>query len=555
MPQAGDIIPVEFRFPRAGVNTTSSRDRMLVSEAFEMVNVRQFQRLTVGSALAEAPNTGGGSRGGLGLWNATGNGIPNHIGTWLTSDGVRHMAVFDLTNPNHVYCDVAVYNASPTALTSNASTFPQGQIRSAQFGGKLYVVGANGSNVTIGGIVDAPSFGVGAYALSQWTALPANAFGTNDQLKGPTGVAFYRASAVLVNRRSNQYIVSTVGDPNNYNYGASPFAKSAYLGNSSGIAGVPGEPIIEVFAARDDYLLFMCESSIWRLIGDPRDGGRVLLASPEVGIQERISASGALPYTADPEGRLWWIGSAGKGLYVMEPNGAPRNVSDDKARRFFRDSWAALNLLTIAYDGDSDSIVVCPQTPSALFGYSALMYHIPTGRWSADVFPFASGYKVFNNPAKAATGGARLTALYAQGNAAGLLWINDGAATDRLDNGSGTITNPVFVPSIRFAPFQLASGDAESMCLDLSAQAELGCGPVNWYWLTADSPADVLEMDHTNAVASGQFFPTGDITRDRTASVRATGGAHQLIIRGAAGANIKLQRFVARFVSKGRRRV
>lgn len=538
------VISVEYRFPLAGVNTGSSRDRMQVSEAWEMVNVRPYQRLTSTTDLADAPTYGGGSRGGLALWGNTGR--PEHINSFARTDGVRKIVVIDGASPAVIHYADVIISATYSTLTPSASAFPQDKQRSAEFGGKLYVVGLNNSNQPVGSVISDP------LAVTPMS-FPTNMFGTATALQGPTTIAFFRGSAYYANRASNQYCVSKIGEPTQFNYGANPVVTSAYLGNSSSIAGVPGENIIELVPFGNDYLVMLCESSVYQLNGDPRAGGRVTSLTQTVGIQP--IQGGYLAHCTDSEGRLWFIGSGGSGLHVMAPGQPPKNVSDEKVRRWFRDSWAFSNFLSVAYDVDGDRIVMATTLPSSIFGYSVLIYDIKTGRWSSDTFPSTAGYFAFGNPDRNSGGLSKRGALFAQGNANGILHLSDSVATDRLDNGSGVISNPGFVPYIRFAPFELAGGDAESMCLDLTAQAERGCGPINWYWLTADSPADVVALSHTDAVRSGQFFPDSDVTRDRSVSVRATGGAHQLIIRGVAGQDMRLQRFVARFRSTGRRRL
>lgn len=122
---------------------------------------------------------------------------------------------------------------------------------------------------------------------------------------------------------AHNWHMSAVGDPQDWdNDPAVPTPTQAISGNNSMAGRVP-DIINAICPISDDLLLFGCDSSIWRLTGDPMAGGQLDLVTNTTGM------SFGRPYCLDSEGVLYFFGSRG-GLYAMHPGGKPEKISDAK---------------------------------------------------------------------------------------------------------------------------------------------------------------------------------------------------------------------------------
>lgn len=107
------------------------------------------------------------------------------------------------------------------------------------------------------------------------------------------------------------WYMSRQANPEDWDYSQED-TQAAVAGTSSE-AGVPGSPIVALIPQSDDYLIFGCWSSLWRLSGDPRSGGSLNPISHTVGI---ISANA---WCHGPSGELVFLSQ--DGLYALAAGG------------------------------------------------------------------------------------------------------------------------------------------------------------------------------------------------------------------------------------------
>ncbi len=107
------------------------------------------------------------------------------------------------------------------------------------------------------------------------------------------------------------WFASRSGDPLDYDYSQSD-SKRAVAGTASD-SGVPGDPLTAMFAFSDDYVIFACLDSLWRLAGDPAYGGKLDNLSHAVGIVDENA------WTIGPGGELIFLSL--DGLYAVQPGG------------------------------------------------------------------------------------------------------------------------------------------------------------------------------------------------------------------------------------------
>jgi len=107
------------------------------------------------------------------------------------------------------------------------------------------------------------------------------------------------------------WYMSRSGDELDWDYSQTD-SQRAVAGTSSE-AGVPGDPIVALIPHSDDYLVFGCRNSLWRLRGDPAFGGSLGAVSRTVGI------IGPNAWCLGPAGELIFLSM--DGLYALPPGG------------------------------------------------------------------------------------------------------------------------------------------------------------------------------------------------------------------------------------------
>lgn len=115
------------------------------------------------------------------------------------------------------------------------------------------------------------------------------------------------------------WFMSAIGDATNWNYSATAGADIA-ASQSNALALQPGDIINGTVPCGDNILIFLCQGSIWRLTGNPMDGGILTQVSDVIG-----GAFGRA-WCKDPQGNVYFFGSD-KGVYRMAPDGAPQRIS------------------------------------------------------------------------------------------------------------------------------------------------------------------------------------------------------------------------------------
>ena len=122
----------------------------------------------------------------------------------------------------------------------------------------------------------------------------------------------------------HEWLMSALGDP--YDYDISPpvqTATQAVLGTRAPKGTGQAPDIINgLVPLSDDRLIFLCESSIWMLDGDPMDGGRFWLISNATG------GGFGNAWCLDEVGRLYFMGSRGV-VYSFTPDRGIEQLSDN----------------------------------------------------------------------------------------------------------------------------------------------------------------------------------------------------------------------------------
>lgn len=167
----------------------------------------------------------------------------------------------------------------------------------------------------------------------------------------------YRGRAVLSGNQNypHQWYMSRQADVFDWLYGAGD-AQSPVAGNNAD-AGEIGDVITALVPYKDDYLLFGCAGSIWRLNGDPAAGGQLMEVDLTRGVFSGTS------WCWGPNDTLFFVGSDGS-FYALLPTGEIKNLLETSVPSFAIDLAlsADTHRVTMGYDPIKRGIVICKTT-------------------------------------------------------------------------------------------------------------------------------------------------------------------------------------------------
>ncbi len=556
MPAAPAPTTVEFRFPYKGQDSTAPRDRIIVAQAVELLNMRRLQTpygsLSFDQSTAQAA---GGVRPGLARWfpnstsgiNDADTGAVTFMATCRGLDGTNYLIYAKGTGSGtQFYKQTIGQGNTRSTIGSTTALSPVGGVVSwAERSGKLYLVGRN-SGTYYACIVD-PQAGT----VTDWPEARGAATYKPWGSTGATAVAEYRNSLVIACDTAAGVYFSEVGNVGNFQPGLNPTSPVAL--NATATAGQVGDRVMHLVSVGDDLLLILCENSVWRITSDPRQGGVLRRVPTETGVATVLGSQGTygVEYCFDGQGRLWFLGTGGNSLWVMEPAGVPVRMDRDRIRPYLQDR-SSVTGHRLAYDPGSDTVRL--YFYGIINGNHALVYDIRSDTLAPDRFAQADSvgaqYCLSLRNYKRADQAGPLVAV--QGK---VYYENRDRAYDEYVTGGGVASQQAVVSRVRFAPFEMDAGEVTSMAHELTGVGQKDTTAVTWYWLTAASAEEVVKLDTSAADRSGTFFSSAG-GRDRAVSLRATGGAHQLVIEATANPNrMRLQSFRATFTPVSRRRV
>jgi hypothetical protein len=326
----------ELRWPYDGLHVGRSFHGQASDTTVDCLNVRNYDPLTGRSR--------GAQRAGLSRFNAAtadGTGskpiqdmisvvtvpVASNSSTSLQARVLKLISVCNGTVQTFTTSGFTTVTSGSSALDTNAPV-----IFSAQLFGKVYY--ADGTNA---------KYYTGA-AMATWTpsagSLPSTGAGTYK----PRLIEMWRTRIVLSGVRGDDqnWFMSKAGDPNDWDYGATPSAIMAVAGNNSN-AGYVGDVINCMIPYDDDLLIFGCDHSIWQMTGDPAAGGAIDQVSDVTGM-----AFGR-PYCKAYDGSIYFMGSRG-GIYRMAAGSKPERISAERIEESLRVVDLNTSIVRCVYD-------------------------------------------------------------------------------------------------------------------------------------------------------------------------------------------------------------
>lgn len=168
--------------------------------------------------------------------------------------------------------------------------------------------------------------------------------------RGSTCCCTWRDRLVLAGGTTDPYGVffSAQGEFANWDFTINTVGAAVNLGVAR--AGLIGEPVTSLTPHADDCLLIGCPTSLWVLVGDPAQNGRLACLSGTVGVVDKHA------WCVTPDGLFVFLSA--DGLYMI-PAGCPTeqnpvSISREKIPPFLinidRKTTSAGKLATLAYD-------------------------------------------------------------------------------------------------------------------------------------------------------------------------------------------------------------
>ena len=260
---------------------------------------------------------------------------------------------------------VAATNGS-TATTYFSTT---AVVRTAPLGQRLYMV--DGAN--------ARKYNPATNTIEDWETTEGT-FPVDTANNKPRLIALWRGRIVVsgLPLDAQNWFMSRTGDPTDWDYAPTDAtATDAVAGNNESLGKV-GDVVTGIIPYSDDLLIFLCDSSIWMLAGDPLSGGQLGLLSDATG-----GAFGNA-WAKDPSGNVYFFGSRGM-VYSLRPGSQPIPIAQAIAAELAAVNTGT-NTITMAWDTRFQTLHVYI-TPTAAAGSAThYCYEARTGAWWRDTF-------------------------------------------------------------------------------------------------------------------------------------------------------------------------
>lgn len=327
------------------------------------------------------------------------------------------------------------------------------------------------------------------------------------------------------------WYMSRAFDATDWEYGAAG-SNAACSGHSSEANKVP-DILRALIPFTDDYLIFGCMGSVWRLNGNPVEGGRIQALSYDTGVLD------ANAYCYGPDGRIFFL--APDGLYQIPPGGTVQYVSQGKLPRALAEIDTNTQEVFLSWEPEHTAvgIFIVSRVDATSVHY---LYDLRTQGFSPITVPSAQGP----------------TAVYLQGRRSSqvrrlLLGGRDGYVRtfDRDAKGDdGTAINSY----VDFAPQVLGFSDARVGIIHrLDAILAEDSGTVDWELRTGPT----AEAAYRGRVAaSGQWFGGGPSVgggKQKTVRTRVRGAWGVMRLSNAVlGETWAVEQIAAEIITGGR---
>ena len=458
--------------------------------------------------------TGGTSSGGV--WVQTGTGTFN-LGDSNTT--VVAFTEYGPASPNPAVYSGSVDSQTFTQIPGVGLLGPL--ISSGSFARKIYAVDGRDSK-----IIDPASGTI--------TTLTDTVGSLNIASEKPRLACFYRGRLVLARVTSNpaQWYMSRIAAPTDFDFGADPVETSAVTGTNADV-GQPGDVITALFPFSDDFLIFGCGNSIWKMDGDPGYGGALQPLSYETGIV------GPRAGVFDENGVLWFLSQGGL-CRLMPGSLSIENVSGRRMARILDNLNLDTNLVQLAYDAYRQHVHILITPTTTETAGTHVVYDTLMDAFWLDQYPYDHGpFSVLSTYGEE------------DDNRRFLLGGNDGYVRRHTYDTYGDDGESIN-SYVRLAPLEAPAGVLETKIVEMHAEGDVDSSELFWYWLTAESADAVNQVSNASPTNNGSWtFANGFTTPVR---LRQRSPVHQLYVAQSGTVTWALERITVFLAPGGRRR-
>lgn len=178
--------------------------------------------------------------------------------------------------------------------------------------------------------------------------------------------------------------LSEVSKPRSWDTSTQPLSPTRAVSGNEARAGKPPDIVNGFVPYADNILIFLCDHSVWALIGHPADIGA------SVGMRQVSGVTGGAfgrAWTVDPSGALYWFAPKG-GVWRVRGTGDP----DDMTRETISERLSDVDLETyrveMAWNVEDDGLhvfLIPAESDTALVHY---FWNRATDSWWSDTFAY-----------------------------------------------------------------------------------------------------------------------------------------------------------------------
>lgn len=328
--------------------------------------------------------------------------------------------------------------------------------------------------------------------LVKWTATT----GKGSVPVGYPNIITYRDRMVFAG--DTAWFMSRQGDPLDWDTSQTD-AKSAISGTVSD-AGQLGGRLKALVKFNDDYILFLCDTSVWRLRGDPLYGGQLDSVSNVIGCVDKRA------YCTTPEGSCYWLSYEGLYLLSSVTGSLPDNVSEGKLPSDLKNIDSKLYTVNLCYDLSDRGIHI---------------YLTPKGTFKSKHYWFDIADKSFWPVEIPSTLQPYTTLAYTSqdvGKSCVLLGCKDGYIRNyddayEIDDGTEFNSHIVYGPMMNWDDYK--EGRVEELSCELSRDS----GEVKFELLKGNSAQNLVDNPTIFMSGTWSLFGTSNKTRPKMKSI------------------------------------
>lgn len=384
---------LDYHFPKAGLHTADAFGRQPTRQVGR--GQGQFVRTTadnqnVRSYDVVSGRDRGGSRSGLSKYVA--DKVPVTLGgtdEWIVqslsilattqnsvpavqqspSGRVVYLLAVSQGKIKFAFPDATGWTATTNVTGEEPELNVTGLVRSSANNQKMYFV--DGTNYVY---YDPPTNEVRTWSATSGT-LPEDDEGNRARL-----IATWRGRTVLSGllRDPQNWFLSKVSDPYNFEYAPSPITKTdAVAGNNSPL-GLIGDVVTGLVPYTDDVLIFLGDHTIYAMKGDPADGGQIDLISDITG------AAFGEAWCKDPYGNVYFFGSK-PSVWRMGGANQPERISQP-IEPLLKDINTGTNVIRLVWNDTEQSVYVYVTPDDAPGVTTHYVWEYRSNSWNKDKF-------------------------------------------------------------------------------------------------------------------------------------------------------------------------